>query len=97
MGDLTVFLFTFKEKFMFKSNLIKSNYRVIRNNELNTYGAPVFACDYSTTDLAAKMCTNSNEHSMNIIFLWACATFLAVNVSSEAVFLVVCDPPMNEL
>jgi hypothetical protein len=54
---------------MFKSHLIKSNHRVLRKNEVDTYGAPVFASDYSTTVLATKMCTNSNEHSMYNRFL----------------------------
>jgi hypothetical protein len=39
-------------------------------NEVDNNGAPVFAPDYSATALVAKMCTNSNEHSMYIIFLW---------------------------
>jgi hypothetical protein len=30
------------------------------------YGSPVFAPDYSTTVLADKMCTSSNEHSIYI-------------------------------
>jgi len=34
---------------------------------IHTYGAPVFAPDYSTIVLATKMCTNSDEHSMYII------------------------------
>jgi hypothetical protein len=38
-------------------------------NEVHTYGALVFAPDYSATVLAAKMCTNSNQHSMYIRFL----------------------------
>ncbi len=32
----------------------------------STYEAPVFAPVYSATDLGAKMCTNSNNHSMYI-------------------------------
>jgi hypothetical protein len=35
-----------------------------------TYGPPVFAPCYSATGLAAKVWTNSNEHSMNFKFLW---------------------------
>jgi hypothetical protein len=31
---------------------------------VDIYGAPVFAPDFSTIVLAAKMCTNSNEHSV---------------------------------
>jgi hypothetical protein len=53
---------------MFKSYCINSNHRVLRKNELYTYGAPVFPPDYSATVLAAKMC-NSNEHSMFIRLL----------------------------
>jgi hypothetical protein len=50
---------------MFESHHIKSNHRVLGKTEVDThYGAPVFAPDYSTTVLGAKMCTNSNEHSM---------------------------------
>jgi len=55
---------------MFKSYKIKSVHSVLRTNVVDTYGAPVFAPDYSATVLAAKMCTNSNEQSMHIIFLW---------------------------
>jgi hypothetical protein len=54
---------------MFKSHQIKLNQRVPRKNEVETYGAPVFAPDYSTTVLGAKMCTDSNEHSLNVKFL----------------------------
>jgi hypothetical protein len=43
-------------------------------NEVDIYGAPVFAPDYSATVLAAKMCTNANEHSMDIRYLWAYTT-----------------------
>jgi hypothetical protein len=42
---------------MFKSHKIKSDDRVLRKNLVNTYGAPVFATDYSATGLAAKMWT----------------------------------------
>ncbi len=38
-------------------------------NEVDTYGAPVFAPDYGATVLAAKMCTNSNELARYIRFL----------------------------
>ena len=41
---------------MFKRHKIKSDHRVPRKKEVNTYGAPVFAPDYnSTTGLAAKI------------------------------------------
>jgi hypothetical protein len=43
---------------MFKSYIIKSNHIVLQKNEVHTYGAPVFAADYSTTILETKMCTN---------------------------------------
>jgi len=39
-------------------------------NEVDTHGALVFAPDYSTTVLAAKMCANSNKHSMYIRLQW---------------------------
>ncbi len=55
---------------MFKSLQIKSNHRVLRKNKVHTYGAPIFTPDYNTTVLAAKICTNSNKHSMYIRFLW---------------------------
>jgi hypothetical protein len=51
---------------MFQSHLIKSNHRVLKKNEVDTYGATVFAPDYSATVLAAKMCSNFNEHSLDI-------------------------------
>jgi hypothetical protein len=51
---------------MFKGHLIKSNHRV---QGVDTHGAPVFAPDYSATVLAAKMCINSQEHSIHIRFL----------------------------
>jgi hypothetical protein len=44
---------------MFKRHLIKLNHIVLRKKR-NTYGAPVFAPDYSATVLAAKLCTNSH-------------------------------------
>jgi hypothetical protein len=47
-------------------SLKKSNHRILRQNKVDTYGAPVFAPDYNTTVLAAKMCTNSNENYMFI-------------------------------
>jgi hypothetical protein len=54
---------------MFKSCQIKSNYKVPKKNKIDTYEAPVFAVDYSGTVLVAKICTNSNEHSMYPRFL----------------------------
>jgi hypothetical protein len=44
---------------MFKSHLIKSDHRVLRKNEADTYGPPVFAPDYSAAGLATKMWANS--------------------------------------
>ncbi len=49
---------------------MKSHHRVIRKNKLDTCGTPVFAPDYSATVLAAKMFTNSNDHSMYFRFIW---------------------------
>jgi hypothetical protein len=47
---------------MFKSHKTKSNHRVLRKNEIDTYGATVFALDCSTTVLSAIM--------MFTTFLW---------------------------
>jgi hypothetical protein len=60
----------FKENVKFKSHKIKSNHRVLRKDKVDTYGVPVFAPDSSATVLAAKLCTNSNEHSTYIRFPW---------------------------
>ncbi len=68
-GWFECIFYLFKEKITFKCHKIKSNHRVLRKNDVDTYGAPVFALDYSSAGLAPKMCTNSNEHSMYIIFL----------------------------
>jgi hypothetical protein len=40
---------------MFKSHKIKSHHSVPCKNYVDTYGAPVFAPDYSATGLASKM------------------------------------------
>jgi len=53
----------FKEKIMFYTQLIKPNNRP-GQNRVDTYGAPVFAPDYSITVLVAEMCTNHLEHSI---------------------------------
>ncbi len=49
---------------------MKSDHWVLRKNEADTYGEPIFAPDYSATILAAKMSINLNEHFMYIRFLW---------------------------
>jgi hypothetical protein len=69
MGDLSKCFTFLKDKIIFKSHKIKSNHRVLRKNEVDTYGSLVFAPDYSNTGLAAKLCTNSNEDSIYIRFL----------------------------
>jgi hypothetical protein len=66
MVDLSIFLL-FKRKLCLKD--IKKT-QSLRKNEEDTYGAPVFAPDYSATTLEAKMCTKSNEHSKCFRFLW---------------------------
>jgi hypothetical protein len=71
MGDLSIIFLLFRAKIKFKNHLIKSNCRVLWKNEVDNYGAPVFAPDYSTFVLAFKMFSNSNEHSMYIRFLWS--------------------------
>jgi hypothetical protein len=65
MGDWSVNFKLFEEKIMFKSHQIKSKHRVLSKKEDDSYGAPVFA---RATVLAAKMCPNSNDHSMYDFF-----------------------------
>jgi hypothetical protein len=48
--------------------LIKSNHRALRKNEVDTYGAPNFAPDYSATVLAAKKSVNSSKHSFFVYY-----------------------------
>jgi hypothetical protein len=48
-GDLSVICLLFKVPIRFTSHLIKLNHRVLRKNLVDTYGAPVFAPDYSPT------------------------------------------------
>jgi hypothetical protein len=70
---------------MLKSHYIKSNHRVLRKTKEDTYGGPVFAPDYNATLLAAKICTNSHEHStMYIRFLWE-------NQNKNTEFIIVGD------
>jgi hypothetical protein len=52
---------------MFKNHTIKSNHKVLKKNELDTYGPPVFAPDYRATVLAENL--TPNEHYMYIRFL----------------------------
>ncbi len=68
MSDLSVIFLLFMEKIMLKATRWIQT-RVLRKNKPDTYWAPIFAPDYSATVLAAKMCTNSNEHS-NILDLY---------------------------
>ncbi len=51
---------------MFKSHKIKFNQRVLRKNEVVTYGTPIFAPDHSAIILSAKMCTNSIKYYIYI-------------------------------
>jgi hypothetical protein len=55
MSDLSLNFLLFKEKIVFKSHQIKSNHKVIRRNKVDTYGAAIFAPDYSATVLAAQI------------------------------------------
>jgi hypothetical protein len=66
---------------MFKSHYITSYHTVLRKYKVCTCKAPVNKPDCSATVLAAKMCTNSHEHSMNIRFLRA-LRLLAANKTS---------------
>jgi hypothetical protein len=70
MGDLCVICYVCKANIMFKNHYIKSNYRDVMKNEVDTYGQPVFVPDYCATGLAAKKCElTPNDHSMYIRFL----------------------------
>jgi hypothetical protein len=40
---------------MFKGHQIKSNHRILRKNEEDTYGSPILAPDYIATGLSTKM------------------------------------------
>jgi hypothetical protein len=40
---------------MFKNHKIKSDHSALWENQVDTYGAPMFAPDYSATDAATKM------------------------------------------
>ncbi len=54
---------------MFKSQLIKSNHRVLIKNIVDTNRAPVFAPDNSATVLVGKRMANPKEHSIKLVFL----------------------------
>jgi len=49
VGDLSVIFYIFKEKIMFKNQYIKSNHRILRKNEVHTFGTPYIAPDYCAT------------------------------------------------
>jgi hypothetical protein len=66
----------FKEKGMFQCPKIISNHRVLKKNEVDSYGGLIFAPDDSDTILAAKVCTKSNEHSIYVRCLWFAITVL---------------------
>jgi hypothetical protein len=67
-GDLSVFFYFLRRKLCEKSlNKIKS--QSPWENKVDTYGATLFAPDYSANVLAAKMCTNSHKHSIYIRFI----------------------------
>jgi hypothetical protein len=54
---------------MFKTQKIKLNHRHLQKNKLDSYELPVFAPNYNTIVLTAKIRTNSHEDSMYIKFL----------------------------
>jgi hypothetical protein len=66
MSVLSVNFYLFNETILFESHKIKLNHRALRKNIVDTYGTPAIPPDYSATVLTAKMCTNSNEHSMQL-------------------------------
>ncbi len=58
MSDLSVFFYIFRRKFCLKiTESIKP--QSPKEKWSRSYGAPVYAPDYSATGLAAKMWTNS--------------------------------------
>jgi hypothetical protein len=61
---------------MFESHQIKSNYRALRNNILDTYGTPVLHQTIAPLFLPAKMFSHSHEHSMYNRLLWLFPTYL---------------------
>jgi hypothetical protein len=52
MSDLSNFFYIFKEKILLKITKLNQN---PKENEVDTYGPPIFAPDNSTTGFAAKM------------------------------------------
>ncbi len=60
MSDLSVNFSHSLGKIMSKFHKIKSNQRPLRKNEVDTYGPPVFAPDYSATGLATEILTPMN-------------------------------------
>ncbi len=82
LGDLCVIFLLLKEETRFKIYLIKSNHRVLRKNKVDIYGASIFVPDNCATVLAAKMFTNSHEHSLYII------TFLRTQHTGLSITLV---------
>ncbi len=68
MSDFSVNILPFKiDNNVWKSEIDQI---VLTRNKVDTNGAPVFSPDYSASVLTAKMCTNSDEDSMYIRFLW---------------------------
>ncbi len=51
MGNLSVKYLLFKENVMFKSQLVEMKPQSPQENRVDTYGAPIFAPDYSATVL----------------------------------------------
>jgi hypothetical protein len=67
---LFYFIFYFlKRKFCLKKALNKLKLQSPKEIVV-TYGAPVFAPGHCVIVLAAKIHTNSDEHTMNIRFPW---------------------------
>jgi hypothetical protein len=65
---LSIFFYFLWRKLCLK--VTKSDHRVPRKIFVNTYCAPVLYLIIAPLLLAAKMCTNSDEFSMYIRFLW---------------------------
>ncbi len=61
---------------MFESHQIKSNYRALRKNKVDTNGTPVLHKTIAPLFLPAKLCTNFHQQSMYNRLLWLFPTYL---------------------
>ncbi len=72
MGNLNAIFYFLNEKIMFKNHWIKSNHWFLRKNEVDIYGPPVFAPDYSAPVWTANMCVLSSMSILCILDFNGC-------------------------